>query len=201
LLRRRGVTSLDALLLSHDELDHDGRAAAILRALDVGLLVTPALPGTGRSLSEAMAAARERGTRIVSGRAGLALRSGTATVRIVGPLHARRASSPNDAALVVRARQGPCSFLLPADAESQVLLGDDLGPAGVLEVSHHGSGDLLLARLLARVRPRLAVISVGAHNTYGHPSPATLATLARAGVPVRRTDREGDIALECRPAG
>jgi competence protein ComEC len=201
LLRRRGVTSLDALLLSHDELDHDGRAAAILRALDVGLLVTPALPGAGTRLSEAVAAARERGTRIVSGRAGLALRSGTATVRIVGPLHARRASSPNDAALVVRARQGPCSFLLPADAESQVLLGDDLGPAGVLEVSHHGSGDLLLARLLARVRPRLAVISVGAHNTYGHPSPATLATLARAGVPVRRTDREGDIALECRPAG
>ena len=51
MLRRRGVTSLDALLLSHDELDHDGRAAAILRALDVGLLVTPALPGAGTSLA------------------------------------------------------------------------------------------------------------------------------------------------------
>jgi competence protein ComEC len=51
------------------------------------------------------------------------------------------------------------------------------------------------------VRPRLAVISVGARNTYGHPSPATLAALAQAGVPVRRTDREGDISLECGPAG
>ena len=147
-----------------------------------------------------MAAARERGTRIVSGRAGLALRSGTASVRIVGPLHATRASSPNDAALVVLARQGACSFLLPADAESQVLLGDDLGPAGVLEVSHHGSGDPFLARLLARVRPRLAVISVGAHNTL-RPSVARRRSLPlrRAGVPVRRTDREGDIALGCRP--
>ena len=200
-LRARGITSLDALFLSHDELDHDGRAATILRALDVDLLVTPALPGTGTSLSEALAAARERGTRIVSGRSGLELRSGPAAVGIVGPRHATRASSRNDAALVVVARQGTCSFLLPADAESQVLLGDALAPAGVLEVSHHGSGDPALARLLARVRPRLAVISVGARNRYGHPSPATLATLAEAGVPVRRTDRQGDISLACKPAG
>ena len=200
-LRRRGVTSLDALLLSHDELDHAGRAGAILHSLDVALLVTPALPGGGGSLSGAVAIARQRGTRVVSGRAGLALRSGGAIVRIVGPRHATRASSPNDAALVVLARQGACSFLLPADAESHVLLADELGPAGVLEVSHHGSADPLLGRLLERVRPRLAVISVGAGNTYGHPSPTTLAALALAGVPVRRTDREGDIALACEHAG
>ncbi|MDX6536471.1 MAG: hypothetical protein QOD37_812, partial [Gaiellales bacterium] len=43
----------------------------------------------------------------------------------------------------------------------------------------------------------LAVISVGAHNSYGHPVPATLAALAEARVPVRRTDREGDISLGC----
>ena len=86
---------------------------------------------------------------------------------------------------------------VPADAESPVLLGDDLPAVGVLAVSHHGSGDPLLGRLLARLQPRLAVISVGAHNTYGHPSPATLAALAQAGVPVRRTDLEGDIGLAC----
>ena len=71
----------------------------------------------------------------------------------------------------------------------------------MLEVSHHGSADPRLARLLAQLRPRLAVISVGARNAYGHPAATTLAALARAGVPVRRTDREGDIALGCEPAG
>jgi competence protein ComEC len=136
----------------------------------------------------------------VSGRAGLTLRAGAVDVRIVGPLLATRASSPNDAALIVLARQGPCSFLLPADAESHMLQQDHLPPAGVLEVSHHGSADPLLGRLLAHVRPRLAVISVGAGNRYGHPSPATLAALAEAGVPVRRTDLEGDISLACGPA-
>ena len=197
ILRRRGITTLDALLLSHDQLDHDGRTAQILGALRVALLVTPALPAAGASLAEGLAAARERGTRVVSGHAGLVLRSGPAELRIVGPLHATRTSSPNDAALVVRAQHGACAFLLPADAESPVLLGDDLAPVGVLDVSHHGSNDEGLARLLARLRPRLAVISVGARNSYGHPAPSTLATLARAGVPVRRTDRDGDIALDC----
>lgn len=199
LLRGRGVGTLDALFLSHDENDHDGRADAILRSLDVALLVTPALPGTSARLGDAVAAARERGTRVVSGHAGLTLRAGTVEVRVVGPLRAPRASSPNDAALIVLARQGPCSFLLPADAESPVLLRDQLPPAGVLEVSHHGSADPLLGRLLADVRPRLAVISVGAGNRYGHPSPATLAALAGAGVPVRRTDLEGDVSLACSP--
>ncbi len=199
-LRKRGVTSLDALLLSHDQSDHDGGTAAILRSLRVGLLVTPALPGASAGLGAALAVARARGTRILRGRAGIVLRSGAAELRVVGPQHATRATSANDAALVVLARQGSCSFLLPADAESPVLLADDLPAAGVLDVSHHGSADLELDRLLARLHPRLAVISVGAHNSYGHPAPSTLASLARAGIPVRRTDRDGDIALGCPPA-
>jgi competence protein ComEC len=201
MLGRRGVGSLDALILSHDELDHDGRAAAILRALRVKLLVTPALSGTSTSHAEAIDAARWRGTRTVSGRAGMTWRSGAVVVQIVGPQHATGATSANDAALIVHARQGGCSFLLPADAEAPVLLAGDLPAASVLEVSHHGSADLALARLLERLRPRLAVISSGARNRYGHPAPATLATLAGAGVPVRRTDLEGDVALDCGAAG
>jgi competence protein ComEC len=51
--------------------------------------------------------------------------------------------------------------------------------------------------LLRTLRPALAVISVGAENTYGHPAPSTLAALAAAGVPVERTDRDGDVEVAC----
>ena len=200
-LRRRGVHSLDALFLSHDESDHDGRAAEILRALKVAVLVTPALPGRSASFDAAIAAARARGTRVLRGRAGLVLRRGAVELRVVGPLHATLSTPRNDAALVILARQGTCSFLLPADAESPVLLTDGLPRVGVLEVAHHGSDDPRLGRLLAQLRPRLAVISVGARNTYGHPAASTLTALAEARVPVRRTDREGPIALGCREGG
>jgi competence protein ComEC len=200
-LRKRGVHSLDALFLSHDESDHDGRAAEILRALKVAVLVTPALPGHSASLEAAISAARTRGTRVLRGRAGLVLRRGAVELRVLGPLRATRATPKNDAALVILARQGACSFLLPADAESPVLLTDGLPRVGVLEVAHHGSDDPRLTRLLAQLQPRLAVISVGARNTYGHPAASTLTALAAAGVPVRRTDREGSIALGCGEGG
>jgi competence protein ComEC len=71
----------------------------------------------------------------------------------------------------------------------------------VLKVAHHGSEDAGLAGLLARASPRLAVISVGAGNPYGHPAPETLATLAQSGVAIRRTDGAGEVVIEVRKAG
>jgi competence protein ComEC len=95
----------------------------------------------------------------------------------------------------MRARGRHFSLLLTADAEAEAV---PLPPApvDVLKVAHHGSEDTGLAELLAQTRPRLAVISVGEDNSYGHPSPATLSTLAAAGVEVMRTDRDGTIVLE-----
>ena len=100
------------------------------------------------------------------------------------------------------ARQGACSFLLPADAESPVLLATICASrSGVLEVSHHGSGDAG-SSACSRGCGRASPSSRSARATpTATPSPATLATLARAGVPVRRTDLEGDISLACEAAG
>ena len=73
-------------------------------------------------------------------------------------------------------------MLLTADAEAESTPIDP-GPVDVLKVAHHGSDDAGLGDLLERTLPRLAVISVGEDNPYGHPTAATLATLAAHGVP------------------
>ena len=65
----------------------------------------------------------------------------------------------------------------------------------VLKVAHHGSADGGLAALLERLRPRAAVIEVGAGNPYGHPSPSTLAALRHAVPSVFRTDRDGEVEM------
>jgi competence protein ComEC len=87
-------------------------------------------------------------------------------------------------------------MLLTADAESDVLSTLGVDAVDVLKVSHHGSADPGLGALLERLRPRVAAIEVGAHNTYGHPFPGTLRTLRAAGAAVYRTDRDGSIRLE-----
>jgi competence protein ComEC len=99
--------------------------------------------------------------------------------------------------MVIHARYGEVDALLTADAESNVTLPLRPPQVEVLKVAHHGSADPGLERLLQAVRPRIALISVGKGNDYGHPTPSTLATLdARTGLAVYRTDLEGAVAVE-----
>jgi competence protein ComEC len=113
---------------------------------------------------------------------------------------AARGADPNTLALVAVARWRSFSILLTADAEAEAVPVDP-GPVDVLKVAHHGSADAGLSRLLDRTGPALAVISVGAGNSYGHPDPGTLATLATAGVPVLRTDLDGNVVIDATRSG
>ncbi|MHB1041312.1 MAG: DNA internalization-related competence protein ComEC/Rec2 [Eubacteriales bacterium] len=102
----------------------------------------------------------------------------------------------NDASLVLKLTCGRRKFLLTGDAgpdEQKELLGSgaDLS-AGVLKVPHHGSG-ALLPEFVKRVGATDAVISVGAHNTFGHPAQSTLDMLDEAGAQIYRTDRDGAV--------
>src|SRR4029079_9039756 len=102
---------------------------------------------------------------------------------------------PNVRAVVLHLSYRGLDVLLPADAESDVTAALALPRVEVLKVAHHGSADAGTPGLLERLRPVAAVIMAGVHNSYGHPSPDTVAAL-RAAVPrVYRTDRDGDVTL------
>jgi competence protein ComEC len=130
----------------------------------------------------------------------MTLRSGSLRLEVLWPPPELLAEDPPDTdpnllALVIRARWHGFTMLLTADAEAESTPLDP-GPIDVLKVAHHGSDDAGLGALLDRSRPRLAVISVGADNPYGHPTPGTLATLAAHRVPTLRTDQDGTIEID-----
>jgi competence protein ComEC len=144
--------------------------------------------------------ARRAGARTSRIAAGTELRSGRLHLDLLWPRRAlldepRAGEDPNRLALVMVARWRDFSMLLTADAEAESTPIDP-GPVDILKVAHHGSEDAGLGPLLDRTRPSLAVISVGEGNPYGHPTAATLATLAAHGVRTLRTDRDGTIILE-----
>ncbi len=91
-------------------------------------------------------------------------------------------------------RSGGFELFLSADAESESLTPLELPDVDAMKVPHHGSADPGLPEVLERLRPELAGIEVGP-NTYGHPTPATLAALRNAGVRTFRTDRHGTVSL------
>jgi competence protein ComEC len=195
-LRRAGVRRLSALVLTHGSLDHVGGAAAVLGRLPVGVLVRPPLPDMPAAVRAALEAARARGIPVRPLAAGDDAAVGAWRLRALWPVRPVPAGvDPNLECLVLVASAGPLRALLPADAEGGVLGRLAIPPVGVLVVSHHGSRDSALPALLRRLHPAVALISVGAGNSYGHPAASTLAALQAAGARVLRTDRSGDLSV------
>jgi competence protein ComEC len=124
-------------------------------------------------------------------------------VRFLAPDSTWTASltDPNLASTVTSIRYGDTRFLLTGDAEApeeRWLLEHerDALRADVLKVGHHGSATSTTGPFLEAVSPRVAVVSVGAGNGYGHPSPAVMRSLLDEGVLVLRTDQLGDIVVK-----
>lgn len=193
-LDRAGVDRLGAVVVTHDQSDHAGGVEELMGAMPVERLLFARLH---RGLVAAAAGAGASPERIAAGRV---LRSGALRLRVLWPPAellgvAAAGQDPNRLALVLEARWRDFGMLLTADAEAEAVPLEP-GPVDVLKVAHHGSDDAGLGPLLERARPRLAVISVGEGNPYGHPTAGTLAMLERHRVPTLRTDEEGSIVIE-----
>ncbi len=195
-LHSAGVERLGVAVVTHEQSDHAGGIEEALGGIPIARLAYARL---SRRLRGEAAAAGAEPVRLV---AGGVLRSGRLRVEVLWPPPALLASplagaDPNSQALVLLARWRSFSILLTADAEAgEVPI--DPGPIDVLKVAHHGSEDPGLDALLDRTRPKLALISVGAGNSYGHPTAATLASLSAQRVPTLCTDRDGTIVLDVR---
>jgi competence protein ComEC len=197
-LRRLGVRSLTAIVLTHPQRDHIGGAADVLDRLTVGTVAEPGIEAPSPDREAVLSSARRHGIPVVVVHAGEAFAIGRLELRILWPDGPGLPSEdPNQHAVVALVSYGATDVLLTADAESDVTSRLSLGPVEVLKVAHHGSEDRGLPDLLRALRPRVAVISVGAHNDYGHPRPETLAALrAQPGLRTLRTDENGRIVVE-----
>lgn len=193
-LEEAGITHLGAVVATHDQSDHVGGIEELLGSVPIGQLLYGRL---GRELKLAARAAAIPAQRVFR---GVTIRSGRLRLEFVWPppellAEPQPGADPNQLALVAVARWRGFAILLSADAEAEAVPLDP-GHVDVLKVAHHGSEDAGLAGLLDRARPALALISVGTANPYGHPTAATLATLAAHGVPVLRTDRDGEVVID-----
>ncbi|SCX49135.1 competence protein ComEC [Klenkia marina] len=199
-LRRLGIERLPLVLLSHLDADHVTGLSGALEGRQVGQVATGVLAPTEDRLPAVAAVVSAAGADFVVLAAGAVATVGSATVEVLAPdpAAARPGVDANALSMVARVTQRGVRVLLTgdlgADAEGGLLAaGVDL-TAEVLKVPHHGSGDAD-PDFLAATGARVALVSVGADNTYGHPAARLLDWLAHDGVQVHRTDLEGDVAV------
>ncbi len=199
-LRDQRVSDIPLLVLTHDHADHIGGIAGVLHGRRVGRVITGPLAEPEFGARLVAGALRPRQLQAEPAPVGLRLQVGDVALEVLGPPHAFRGtrSDPNNSSLVLRAESHGVRILLPGDAEieaqQQLLAVEAHIGADVLKVPHHGSA-YSDHSFLAAVHARLAIISVGSHNDYGQPAPSLLAELDRLGLLVRRTDRDGDVAV------
>jgi competence protein ComEC len=196
-LRELGISSLAAIVISHDQSDHAGDLGALLEALHVDRVVY------GRADPRIRAIALAGGAEPYRLAEGGEIDSGSLRLSALWPpreLLGETGEDPNLLCLVLVAQWRHFTMLLTGDAEAETVPIDP-GPVDVLKVAHHGSVDAGLGELLERSVPKLAVISVGAGNSYGHPTEATLTELHSHGVPVLRTDTGGEIDIDANGSG
>jgi competence protein ComEC len=200
LAHRGGSVAL--FVLSHPHADHVGGAASVFAALRPARFLDPGYVGTSAPYVAALGQATRDRIPWQRVRPGDSLRVDEVVLTTLAPDSAWAAglSDANLASTVMMARVGSIRFLFTGDAEAEEeewLLERDSAAlaADVLKVGHHGSRTSTTPRFLAAVRPRLALVSVGAHNAYRHPSPEVMQSLHGAGAQVLRTDRAGTIVV------
>jgi len=197
---RGGRVALFAL--SHPHADHVGGAASLFGALHPALFLDPGYVGTSPPYLAALAEARSDAIPWRRVHPGDSLVVDDAVITTLAPDSAWAAglTDANLASTVLLVRVGHIRVLLTGDAEAPeeawLLARWPNGlRADVLKVAHHGSNTSTTEAFLAAVHPRIALVSVGAHNMYGHPDPEVLERLSAAGVPALRTDLMGTIVL------
>ncbi|WP_432104864.1 ComEC/Rec2 family competence protein [Streptomyces sp. bgisy091] len=211
-LRDLGLTRVPLLLLTHFHADHVRGLPGVLRGREVGVVQTTSLDEPPEQAAFVRRTAAGAGVPMVRAAAGERRRAGPLDWEVLWPAGdahgvapAGTTEEPNDSSVTLLVRSGSLSLLLLGDLEppaQQAVLRRHpvLSRVDVLKVAHHGSAHQDVA-LLSRVRPRLALISCGADNPYGHPSARTVAALEATGAKVLRTDLHGAIAVTGSGAG
>ena len=194
-LQQHSLSYLDVIVATHVDADHIGGLSGALNYASVGTAYCPETTGTTETFQSFVKYLAQRGKQITVPTAGETFALGGAQIQILGPLH--RAEDSNDNSIVLKVSFGATSFLFTGDAEraeEQDLLNSGVNlQSTVLKVGHHGSDTSTSYPFLRAVAPQYAVISVGAGNSYGHPTEAVLSRLRDAGVTTFRTDMQGEI--------
>jgi competence protein ComEC len=200
-IKRRGG-DVRAIVLSHPHDDHVGGAATVIKRTRPQLLIDGGYVTASGSYRDALVAAQRFGTRWWRIKPRDSLLVPGAVIRVLAPdsAWAEALGDPNEASVVARIEAAGWSALMTGDAEKgeERWLLDNYGAhlkSDVLKAGHHGSETSSTPALLNVVRPRVALVSVGEGNTYGHPSPDVMHSLEQRGTHVLRSDRDGSVVV------
>lgn len=192
-LQKQGVEKLDYLILTHFHADHIGSADTVISDFEVETTLVPNGDADTQVYQEFINALSNKGLQPSVPLEGAKFELGSANLTIYNTQGG--SSNENNDSLVVLYENGEDRALFMGDAESEVEKQLSIGDVDLLKVGHHGSNTSSSESFINDVQPEYAVILVGQPNQYGHPNQEALSLFETKGIPVYRTDEQGDIVF------
>lgn len=201
-LKKQGITKLDYVIATHPHEDHIGGMAKVIKSFDIGSFYAPAITTNTKTFENMVSALKKKNMKIQTAKSGVSLDLGINTECIfLAPVSKKYTDNDlNLYSAVVKITYGTTKFLFTGDAQklNEKEMTDknfDIS-ADVLKVGHHGSHTSTSTEFLNKVSPKIAIISCGVNNDYGHPHKETLDSLKKAKCTIYRTDKDGTIIIE-----
>jgi len=198
---------IDLVILTHPESDHMQGLLDILQSYKADYILWSGVKKNAAEYdawTSILEKQKKMGAKIIIASAKQEIKAGNVLIDTLYPLENMEGqdmkNTSNDTCVVSKLIYGDNSFLFTGDissvAEKEIVNSGENISADVLKVAHHGSKYSTSDLFLENVEPEIAAISVGAKNTYGHPTQEVLQRLENFGIKIFRTDKDGDIKME-----
>ncbi|HET7030505.1 MAG TPA: ComEC/Rec2 family competence protein [Candidatus Limnocylindrales bacterium] len=203
---------IDLLVLTHPHEDHVAGLPILLDRYRIGRVYETGMRGPGPGYAAfARDLAAHGAPPVATLSTGSRIQLDDIGFRVLWPDPGRVPREPpdagrgiNDVSIVLLGEVAGRRFLLTGDVEDDVdpiLASRGIPPVDILKVAHHGSGTASTPAFVDEVRPRVAIVSAGAGNPYGHPAKSTIDRLGASGARVLRTDTDGSVAVSIEADG
>lgn len=201
-LKNLDINKFDYILATHPHEDHIGNMTAIIKKYEITTFLAPKVTTNTSTFKNMLLALKNKNMHIN------AIKVGSKVINLCENINVE-VLSPNNSSYeelnnyspMIKLTYGSRSFLFVGDAqkevEQEVLSKNYDVKADVLKVGHHGSSTSTSNEFLKKVNPSIAVISVGANNSYKHPNKSVIDRLKESSIKIYRTDNDGNIIIDC----
>jgi len=192
-IKNLGYSTIDYLVATHPHEDHIGGMATVINSFNIGQIYMPKVASTTQAFEGLLTTIQDNLYSINTAQAGVQIAPG---INILSPgVGSDYGDELNDLSAVISIVYGSNTFLFMGDAGTDPENSFTID-ADVVKISHHGSRTAYSAYLYSKLSPAIAIIDVGADNSYGLPDEEVIQGLTDVGSIIYRTDTNGTIVVE-----
>ena len=192
-LNKLGIKRIDYLVGTHPHEDHIGGLDNVIKNFDIGTIYMPKVAANTKTYEDVIDAISSKKLKVTTPKVGDTFSVGDASCEVMAI--GNNTEDLNACSIVIKLDYDDVSYLFTGDAEGSVESARDWPEIDILKVGHHGSSTSSTANFLKQIKPKIALISCGAGNSYGHPHQKAVERLTKIGAKIYRTDESETILV------